>query len=46
MPARFTWVHLLVFLLGLDVLFVAMAPPLEALAGRVADGPHDPAPPS
>jgi cytochrome c oxidase assembly factor CtaG len=34
MPARFTWTHLLAFLLGLDVLVVATAPPLEALAAE------------
>jgi cytochrome c oxidase assembly factor CtaG len=33
-PARCRPFHLLAFLLGLDVLLVAMAPPLEALAAR------------
>jgi len=32
MPRRFTWLRLLSFMLGLDLLLVAVSPPMEALA--------------
>ena len=34
MPLRFNWPQLVAFMAGLDVLFVALAPPLEALAAQ------------
>src|SRR5262245_34488368 len=34
MPRRFGWPQLAAFLVGLDVLFMALAPPLEALAAE------------
>ena len=42
MPFRFDWSQLVAFMVGLDVLFVALAPPLEPAARD--DRPHDPAP--
>ena len=32
MPGRFTWPRLLAFMIGLDLLLVAVSPPMEALA--------------